>query len=69
VSGSPADDAGLQAGDIITAIDGLAVDRDNPLDLQVLRFAPGDAITLDVLRDGESLQLEATLGERPADLG
>ena len=69
VSGSPADDAGLQAGDIITAVDGLAVDRDNPLDLQVLRFAPGDAITLDVLRDGESLQLQATLGERPAGLG
>jgi serine protease Do len=69
VSGSPADEAGLQAGDIITAVDGLAVDRDNPLDLQVLRFAPGDLVTLDVLRDGENLQLQATLGERPADLG
>ncbi len=69
VSGSPADDAGLQAGDIITAVDGLAIDRDNPLDLQVLRFAPGDAVTFDVLRDGENLTQEATLGERPADLG
>lgn len=68
VAGSPADEAGLQAGDIITAVDGLAVDRSNPLDLQVLRYAPGDAVTLDVLRDGESLQLEATLGTRPADL-
>ena len=68
VADSPADEAGLQAGDIITAVDGLAVDRSNPLDLQVLRFAPGDAITLDVLRDGESLQLEAILGTRPADL-
>jgi S1-C subfamily serine protease len=68
VPGGPADEAGLQAGDIIVAVDGLAVDRDNPLDLQVLRFAPGDAVTLDILRDGEELQLEATLGERPADL-
>jgi S1-C subfamily serine protease len=68
VAGSPADEAGLQAGDIITAVDGLAVDDDNPLDLQVLRFAPGDAVTLDVLRDGESLELTATLGTRPADL-
>ncbi len=42
VAGSPADEAGLQAGDIITAVDGLAVDRSNPLDLQVLRFAPGE---------------------------
>ena len=40
----------------------------NPLDLQVLRFGPGDEITLDVLRDGESLELLATLGTRPADL-
>ena len=36
---------------------------------EALRFAPGDQITLDILRDGEDLQLEATLGERPADLG
>ena len=59
---------GLRTGDIITAVNGLAVDRDNPLDLQVLRFAPGDAVTLDVLRDGQNLTLEATLGTRPADL-
>jgi S1-C subfamily serine protease len=69
VPDGPAAEAGVQAGDIITAVNGLAVDRDNPLDLQVLRFAPGDQITLDILRDGEDLQLEATLGERPADLG
>ena len=68
VAGSPADEAGLLAGDIITAVDGLAVDRDNPLDLQVLRFAPGDEVTLQVLRDGESVELAATLGTRPADL-
>jgi S1-C subfamily serine protease len=68
VAGGPADEAGVQAGDIITAIDGLAVDGTNPLDLQVLRFAPGDAITFDILRDGENLQLEATLGTRPANL-
>ncbi len=69
VAGSPADEAGLQAGDIVTAVEALAVDRHNPLDLQVLRFAPGDTVTLEVLRDGETLELEATLGERPADLG
>jgi len=69
VDDSPAAEAGLQDGDIITAVDGLAVDRVNPLDLQVLRFAPGDALTLDVLRDGETIQLPITLGTRPADLG
>lgn len=69
VEDSPAADAGLQDGDIITAVDGLAVDRDNPLDLQVLRYAPGDEVTLDVLRDGDTVQLPITLGTRPADLG
>lgn len=69
VAGSPADEAGLQDGDIITALDGLAIDRDNPLDLQVLRFAPGDEVTLQVLRGGETVDLLATLGIRPADLG
>jgi S1-C subfamily serine protease len=68
VAGSPADAAGLEPGDIITAVNGLAVDRTNPLDLQVLRFAPGEDVTLDVLRDGERLELQATLGTRPADL-
>jgi 2-alkenal reductase len=68
VTGSPADDAGLQAGDIITAVDGILVDGDNPLDLQVLRFAPGDEVTRAVLRNGESLELPTTLGTRPADL-
>ena len=69
VDGGPADEAGLQQGDIIMAVDGVAVDRDNPLDLQVLRFAPGDQVTLQVLRDGETLDLPTTLGTRPADLG
>ncbi len=68
VEGSPADEAGLQPGDIITAVNGLDIDRDNPLDLQVLRFAPGDEITLEVLREGETLRLPTTLGTRPADL-
>ena len=68
VVGSPADDAGIQPGDIITAVDGLSVDRSNPLDLQVLRFAPGDEVVLEVLRDGQSIELPTTLGTRPADL-
>ena len=68
VEGSPADDAGLQSGDIITAVNGLAIDRTNPLDLQVLRFAPGTEVTLSVLRGEETIDLPTTLGTRPADL-
>jgi S1-C subfamily serine protease len=68
VDGGPADEAGVEAGDIITAVDGTPVDASNPLDLQVLRFGPGEEVTLSVLRDGETLTLPVTLGTRPADL-
>ncbi len=64
--GSPADEAGLQVGDIITAIDEQAVTADDIAEV-VGGYAVGDMLTLTVSRDGESLDLEATLVERPAD--
>jgi S1-C subfamily serine protease len=66
---SPAAEAGLEDGDIITAIDGQAVDATHPLDLALLNHAPGDTITLTVLRDGASQEISVTLGERPEGLG
>jgi S1-C subfamily serine protease len=67
VADSPAAEAGLEADDIITAIDGQAIDREHPLDLVLLTHAPGDTVTLTVLRDGASQSIEVTLGTRPAD--
>jgi S1-C subfamily serine protease len=68
VEGSPADKAGLRDGDVVTAIDGRAVDRDHPLDLLLLAHAPGDSVTLSVARGNETIQVQVTLGTRPADL-
>jgi S1-C subfamily serine protease len=68
VEGGPGDRAGLQDGDIITAIDGQRVDLDHPLDVILSQRAPGDAVRLDVLRDGEPLTLTVTLGTRPDDV-
>jgi S1-C subfamily serine protease len=67
VAGSPAAAAGLKADDIITAIDGQAIDREHPLDLLLLTHAPGDTVTLTVLRDGTSQSIDVTLGTRPAE--
>ncbi len=64
--GSPAQMAGLQAGDIITAINGRRIDANNGLDDVLSQSQPGDQLTLMVLRDGESLILSVTLGVRPA---
>ncbi len=67
-SGSPADDAGLQANDVITAIDGTEIDANTSLQSVLFTHQPGDDVTLTVERDNEEITLQVTLGERPGDL-
>ena len=62
--GSPAETARLQADDIITAVNGEAVDAEHTLRDRLVAYEPDDTITLDVLRAGENLQIEVTL-EQP----
>jgi 2-alkenal reductase len=64
--GSPAAQAGLKAGDIITALDGQRVDVAHPLDMLLVTHSPGQTVTLQVLRNGQQLTLKVTLGTRPA---
>jgi serine protease Do len=65
--GSPAEAAGLQEGDIIVAIDGEQIGPDTDLSTLILPHAPGDTITLRVLRGNSVSEVEVTLGELPAD--
>ena len=65
-AGSPAAQGGLQAGDIITAVNGTTLDATHPLDMVTSQSAPGDSIKLDVLRDGKTTTLTVVLGTRPA---
>jgi S1-C subfamily serine protease len=62
--GSPADEADLQRGDIITAVSGEEITAENFREM-VLGHAPGDELAFTVLRDGENLDVSVTLGERP----
>ncbi|MEO6578425.1 MAG: PDZ domain-containing protein, partial [Candidatus Limnocylindria bacterium] len=64
--GSPAEDAGLREGDIIVAVDGTQVSTDADLSTLILPHAPGDTITLRVLRDNSVSEIDVTLGELPA---
>jgi S1-C subfamily serine protease len=64
--GSPADLAGLREGDIITHVDGVKVDGDNPLDEILTQYRPGETVSLRVLRGDEVLDLSLQLGTRPA---
>ena len=66
-SGSPGEAAGLKEGDIITAINGVKLDQEHPLDAVLVRFATGTTVTLDVTRDGATQQLSLTLGTRPTN--
>ena len=68
VPDGPAAKAGVKQGDIIVAIDGQAIDTEHPLDSVLTQFAPGETVTLGVLRDGQKVEVQVTLGVRPADL-
>jgi putative serine protease PepD len=61
-SGSPADDAGLEAGDLITAVGDHTVDGSAALTAAVRSHGPGETVEITVVRDGDERVLEATLG-------
>ncbi|HSI93921.1 MAG TPA: trypsin-like peptidase domain-containing protein [Jiangellaceae bacterium] len=62
VPGGAADTAGLQQGDVITQIEDLAVNDAESLIAAVRAFRPGDDVSLTVVRNGESLTVDVTLG-------
>src|SRR6185369_15281734 len=61
--GSAAERAGLRRGDIITALNGTAVDDPNTFRNIIAGSAPETEVTLSVKRDGREQQVRATLGE------
>lgn len=66
VDGSPADQAGLEPGDIVVSIEGQTIDAEHPLDAVLTQFAPGQTVTLQIVRDGERQNVRVTLGTRPS---
>ncbi|NQW31518.1 MAG: trypsin-like peptidase domain-containing protein [Actinomycetales bacterium] len=60
-SGSPADAAGLQEGDVITKVDGNLISDSTALIVSIRANAPGDEIELTVLRNGDTLAVALTL--------
>jgi serine protease Do len=62
-SGSPADKAGIEAGDIITKFNGTAIDRATDLPRMVGNTKPGSRVNLTVFRRGGSRELAVTVAE------
>jgi putative serine protease PepD len=65
VSGTPADKAGLHAGDAIIAVDGNSIDGSLSLVAQVRERSVGDKVTITVLRSGASKDVSVTLIAKP----
>ena len=78
--GTPADRAGIrggrgntrfqiqayaQGGDIITKVEGKVIKDANDLSAVVAQFQPGQDVTVEVHRGGETKEIEVKLGERP----
>ena len=66
VANSPADRAGLQPRDVITAIDNTPLDDESSLAKAINSHRPGDQVTLTVVRGSDRLSIPVTLGEMPS---
>jgi putative serine protease PepD len=65
VTGTPADKAGLQAGDAVVALDGNSIDGALSLVAQVRERAVGDKATLKIVRTGQTRTVNVTLINKP----
>ena len=64
-SGSPAAKLGLQVGDVVTKVNGVAINGQAGLIAAIRDSAPGDKVTVDYTHDGKAESGTATLDTRP----
>jgi serine protease Do len=63
LSGTPADQAGLKQGDIVTGIGAVTLDETHSYINTLFQQNPGDHVTITIMRDSKSMQIDAILGE------
>ena len=63
-SGTPAEEIGLQIGDVIVKFDGKPVRGFNGLAMNVRKKKPGDKVPLEILRGEETIRFEVVLTKR-----
>jgi S1-C subfamily serine protease len=67
VGGGPADDAGIEPGDVIVSLGGEPVRTVEEFLADLRGFDPGDDVPVEVLRDGDRRSVDVTLAERPEE--
>lgn len=63
--GGPAAKAGIEAGDVITAVNGTAIKDSRDLARTIATLAPGTSVKLDVVHKGDTKTVTLALGELP----
>lgn len=67
VANGPADKAGVRAGDIITAVDGVMINQNSSLTSLISRDTVGQTVSLRIVRGSTTLTLRAQLSVAPSD--
>jgi len=65
-SGSPAESAGIKAGDVVQSIGGKKVETSDALASVIAGYKPGDKVPVVVQRDGKQVTVQVTLGSQPS---
>ena len=63
LAGSPAEKAGIEAGDVILSIDGKNVNAANEIQIMIAEKKPGDIVDLKIFRNGQTMSKAVTLSE------
>ncbi|UAB79630.1 Do family serine endopeptidase [Erythrobacter sp. SCSIO 43205] len=64
---SPAEKAGMKAGDIIVEVNGNEVSSDQTVSFLVANISPGETVPVTVIREGRRVTLNTTLARRPSE--
>jgi serine protease Do len=67
VQDGPADKAGIKRGDVVTGINGKEVDNAHTLSRLVASTSPNSQVTVQIIRDGKSKDIKATIGTMPEE--
>jgi len=63
--GTPAVQAGLRVGDVITKVNDQQIDQQHPLQLELMKYRAGDRVRLAIVRGTQMLTIDLVLGVRP----
>jgi serine protease Do/serine protease DegQ len=63
IPGSPAEQSGLQRGDVVITANGLAVESSTKLRNRIALMQIGDLVSLDILRDGKEMNVKARIAK------